>query len=219
MTKTILLKSVAEQEDSDTKDIFHNDYESFVGEQQVLTHPAGSVKIGPSRQLSARTFYCRQESYEGRQSSDSTSLRPIRKSGSTTSLASASTAAGSPNSSPGSAYRGEELSFGQCQSGRSSIETSLSRSTTMFENPQIGLSNGDESCSFAEWALAAQKRCPDARLEPGTPRPVARLWLHKVIEKPSDEREAQVSSQVKAPSPLLPSTSSSRKHKHWMLKA
>jgi len=216
MTKTLIIESVAKREDLDTEDIFRNDYESFVEEQLALADPAVSVKIGPSRQLTSRTFDPRQESFEGRQSSDSTGLRTMKKWSSTTSLASVSTATSSPNSSPRSVYRGEELSSGRCQSGRTSIETSLSRSNTMFENPLIGLSNedeGGESFSFAEWALTAHKRCRDARFEPVAPRPVARLWLHKLIDSPSDNRE------VRALSPVLPSASSPRKHKHWMLKA
>jgi len=222
MTRTILIESVAEQGDHDIGEISRNDDHSFVEGQHALPDPIGSVKIAPSRQLSLRLLPRRQESFESQLSFDSSGLRTMKRLGSTTSLASASTATGSPNSSPGSAYRGEEWSFGRCQLGRASTETCLLRSATMPENPQMGLSNEDElerSCTFAEWAMTAQKRCPDARLEPGVPRPVPRPWLHKVIETPSDERETQISSQARALSRLMPSTNSPRKHKHWMLRA
>jgi len=206
MTKTRLIE-VAEHEDHDTEDIFRNDYASFVEEQLACTNPAGSSKIGLSRQLPSHTFPRRQDSFEGQQTLDSTGLRTMVKWSSTTSLASASTVTSSPNASPGSGCRGEEFSLGRCYSGRASTETTLSCSTS------------DGSCSFAEWALTAQKKCPGERLEPVAPRPVRRRRLHKLIETPSDEREAQTSSQVRAVSPLQPSTGTPRKHTHWMLKA
>lgn len=227
MTKAILIEVVSE-EDTDTEEEFRKDYESFVKEQLALIDAAGSRKNEPSKQLSSQTFSRCQQLFASRHSSDSTGLPTMKMRSSTTSLASASTAASLPSSPEGcTGYKGEALSFGRCQSGPASTETNVSGVATMFENPQLEPSNedeGDGSCSFAEWALIAQKRCPDVRLEPVVPRHIPRLWLHKRLERPSDKREVEAASgsvhsaQMRAASPSLP-TGSASKNKHWMLKA